>query len=158
MGIFARDDCYSPPTDSAEEPDLFPSISVLSVFSVVHSQASNDWDQRAATNELASVNRLTSPLRCRPWFWRLVGLGFVLVLSVAVLVIVIDLSIVLRAWLGNTIEFHRHPSQHRHDPVPHRFHRSIILHCDAFRRHEHILRRHTPEQNREQCPAIEHDL
>jgi hypothetical protein len=63
----------------------------------------------------------------------------VLVLSAAVLVIVIDLSIIRRALLGDTIEFHRHPSQHRHDPVQHHFHLSIILNLDAFGPHQNIL-------------------
>jgi hypothetical protein len=63
----------------------------------------------------------------------------VLVLSAAVLVIVIDPSIIRRALLGDTIESHRHPSQHRHDPVQHRFNRSIILQLDAFGPHLNIL-------------------
>jgi hypothetical protein len=47
--------------------------------------------------------------------WRLVSLSIVLVLvlSEAVLVIAIDLSIILCARLANTIEFHRPSSQHR---------------------------------------------
>jgi hypothetical protein len=71
------------------------------------------------------------PLRCIPWFWQFFGVDFVLVLSTAVLVIVIDVSIIRRNRLGDTIEFHRHPSQHRHDP---------------------------PGPNLVQCPEIEHDL
>ena len=62
-----------------------------------------------------------------------------LVLSAAVLVIVIDLSIIRRALLGDTIELHRHPNQHRHHPVQHRFHRSVILKLDAFGPHLNIL-------------------
>jgi hypothetical protein len=61
------------------------------------------------------------------------------VLSAAVLVIVIDLSIIRRALLGDTLELLRHPSQHRHDPVLHRFHRSVILNLDAFGPHLNIL-------------------
>jgi hypothetical protein len=34
---------------------------------------------------------------------------------------------------------HRHPNQHRHDPVQHRFHRSVILKLDAFGPHLNIL-------------------
>jgi hypothetical protein len=56
-----------------------------------------------------------------------------------VLVIVIDRSIIRCNQLGDTIEFHRHPSQHRDDPVQHRLHRNIILDLDAPRRHQHIL-------------------
>jgi hypothetical protein len=56
----------------------------------------------------------------------------VLVLSAAVLVIVIDLSIIRRALHSDIIESHRHPSQHRHDPVQHHFYLSIILNLDAF--------------------------
>jgi hypothetical protein len=63
----------------------------------------------------------------------------VLVLSAAVLVIVIDLSIIRRAPLGDIIESHRHPSQHYHDPVQHRFYFSIILNLDAFGPHLNIL-------------------
>jgi len=83
------------------------------------------------------------PLRCIPWFWPFFGLRFVLVLSAAVLVIVIDLRIIRYARLGHTIEFQRHPSQHRHDSLQHRFHRSIILNLDAFGRHQYILNRGT---------------
>ena len=85
-----------------------------------------------------------------PDFWRFFGLRFVLVLSAAVLVIVIDLSIIRCARLGHTSEFRRHPSQHRHDPVQHRFHRIIILNLDAFGRHQYILNRGTL-QNRTAC-------
>ncbi len=73
-----------------------------------------------------------------------------LVLSLAVLVIVIDLRIIGCARLGDTIEFHRHPSQHRRDPVQHRFHRSIILNVDAFGRQQYILNRSTL-QGRTSC-------
>jgi hypothetical protein len=61
------------------------------------------------------------------------------VLSAAVLVIVIDLSIIRRALLADTIELHSHPCQQRHDPVQHRFHRSVILKLDAFGPHLNIL-------------------
>ena len=62
-----------------------------------------------------------------------------LVLSEAVLALVIDVSMVLRAGFGDTIEFHRHPSQHRDDPMQHRFHRSIILNRDSVCGHQHVL-------------------
>jgi hypothetical protein len=45
----------------------------------------------------------------------------VLVLSEAVLVIVIDLNSIRSVRLGDIIESHRHPSQHRHDPVHRRY-------------------------------------
>ena len=61
----------------------------------------------------------------------------VLVLSAAVLVI--DLRIILLIGLGDTIEFHRHPSQHCDDPLQNRFHRRIILNRDAFSCHQHVL-------------------
>ena len=64
-------------------------------------------------------------------------------LSAAVLVIVIDLGIIRRALLGDIIESHRHPSQHRHDPVQYHFHLSIILNLDAFGPHQNILNRST---------------
>lgn len=54
-------------------------------------------------------------------------------LSSAVLVIVIALSILRCARRTYAIELHRHPRQHRHDPMQHRFHRSIIPIVDAFR-------------------------
>jgi hypothetical protein len=60
----------------------------------------------------------------------------VLVLSEAVLVIVIDVSIIRCAGLSDAIESHRHPSQHR-------FHRSIILDLNAFCRHQYVLDRGT---------------
>jgi hypothetical protein len=98
------------------------------------------------------ISRESSPpaLRCILWFWRAFGSGVVLVLSAAVLVIVIDVSIIRCNRLGDTIEFHRHPSQHRHDPVEHRFHRSIILNLDAFGRQQYILNRSTL-QGRTSC-------
>ncbi len=99
-------------------------------------------------------NRAPIPI---PWFWQFFGLKFVLVLSAAVLVIVIDLGIIRCTQLGHTIEFHRHPSQHRHspvqhrhNPVQHRFHRGIILNLDAFGRHQYILNRGTL-QGRTSC-------
>jgi len=79
---------------------------------------------------LISRETLPPPLRCIPWFWRF--LGFCIVLSEAVLVIVIDGSRLLPAGLCNTSEFHRHASQHRDDPMQHRFHRITILNPDAL--------------------------
>jgi hypothetical protein len=67
----------------------------------------------------------------------------VLVLSAAELVIAIDRSIIRCARPGHTIALHRHSSQRRHDPVQHRFHRSIILNLDAFGRHQYVLNRGT---------------
>ena len=46
----------------------------------------------------------------------------VLVLSEAVLVLVIDVSMLLR----DTIEFHRHPGQHRDDPIEYPIHRGSL--------------------------------
>jgi hypothetical protein len=70
---------------------------------------------------------------------------FVLVLGAAVLVIAIDLSIIRRARLGDTIELHRHPIQYRHDPLQHHFHLSVILNLDAFGPHQNILNSGTPQ-------------
>jgi hypothetical protein len=67
----------------------------------------------------------------------------VLVLSEAVLVIVIDVSIIRCAGLSDAIEFHRHPSQHCDHPMQHRFPRSIILDLNAFCRHQYVLDRGT---------------
>ena len=52
------------------------------------------------------------------WFWRFPrpGLVLVLVLVLSAAVLVIDLRIILLTGLGDTIEFHRHPSQHCDDP------------------------------------------
>ena len=62
--------------------------------------------------------RLVTRSLCRS---RAIGLFWlvtiiVLVLSEAVFVIVIDVSMNLRAGLRDTIEFHRHSGQHRDDP------------------------------------------
>ena len=63
----------------------------------------------------------------------------VLVLSKAVLVIVIDVSMNLRAGLRGTIEFHRHSGQHRDDPIEHPFHRGIVLNFDSVGPQQHAL-------------------
>ena len=62
-----------------------------------------------------------------------------LVLSKAVLVIVIDVSMTLRAGLRDTIEFHRHSGQHRDDPIAHPFHRGVVLNVDPVGPQQHVL-------------------
>jgi hypothetical protein len=67
-----------------------------------------------ATGVLLGLKSSIPSLRLTALFWRFFGSSIVLVLSEAVLVIVIDVSMVRRAGFGDTIEFHRHSSRHRH--------------------------------------------
>ncbi len=48
------------------------------------------------------------PLSRSPWYW----LSFVLVLSIAVLVLVIDRHGIIYRRLIDAVKLHRHPSQH----------------------------------------------
>jgi hypothetical protein len=89
-----------------------------------------------------------------------VSLGIVLVIVLSAAVLVIDISIILRAGLAHPIEFHRHSSQHRDDPMQHRFHRRIILNCDSLcgQQHATIDRPHVDVAPRrswsKDCPVI----
>jgi hypothetical protein len=94
-----------------------------------------------ATGVLLGLKSSIPSLRLTALFWRFFGSSIVLVLSEAVLVI--DVSVVRRAGFGDTFVFHCHSSQHRDDPMQHRFHRSNLLKPDAFHRHQHVLNRVT---------------
>jgi hypothetical protein len=70
---------------------------------------SGDGHATRFSRKLTLIARETAPppLSGIPWFWRFFDLEVVLVLSAAVLVIVIEVSIIPCTGLGDTIEFHR---------------------------------------------------
>jgi hypothetical protein len=130
---------YDCPAPSASDQPMGPS-NISLVLARAWIKCANfvvvpHWDRLAITrSSIDSTERSETKKSWRlafiPWFWRFFVLGFVL--SVAVLVIVIDLSFILCARLCNTSEYCCHASQHR-------FHRSIILNLDAYGRHQYIL-------------------
>jgi len=77
------------------------------------------------------------PLRWIPWFWPV--LAFVLVLSYAVLVLVLD------RWLGDRTRSRNQPRQHRHDPLEHSFQFAIAIIVECVGCRQHVLDRSTFE-------------